>query len=125
VHGKVSILGTASEPDFDFYRLQVGQGLNPTAWLLVGEDQPEPVQDNQLGVWDTTGLDGLYALQLVVVDQDQKVNTSTIQVTGDNQPPEVAIRSPLAGQEYAYPEPDRHPAGRVQRQPELERLSST
>jgi hypothetical protein len=104
VYGKVPVLGTASGLNFDFFRLQAGQGLNPTAWLLLGEDQHKPVKDGQLGVWDTTGLDGLYALQLVVVDQDKKVNTSTIQVTVDNQPPEVAIRSPEQGQDFAYPE---------------------
>jgi membrane peptidoglycan carboxypeptidase len=104
VYGKAPVLGTASGLNFDFFRLQAGQGLNPTAWLLLGEDQHKPVKDGQLGVWDTTGLDGLYALQLVVVDQDKKVNTSTIQVTVDNQPPEVAIRSPEQGQDFAYPE---------------------
>ena len=104
VSGKVAILGTANGPDFDFYRLQTGRGLNPTAWLLLGEDEEKPVKDNQVAVWDTAGLDGLYALQLVVVDHDMKVKTATIQVTIDNLPPVIAIQSPSSGQTYPYPQ---------------------
>jgi hypothetical protein len=44
-------------------------------------------------------LDGLYALELLVVHSDQTVTTAVIQVTVDNQPPELAILNPLDGQE--------------------------
>ena len=102
VGGQVSFSGTASGADFAFYRLQVGQGLNPQAWVLVGQDVQSPVENGVLGVWDTSGLSGLFAVQLLVVRSDQRVETAVLQVTVDNQPPEVSILYPQAGIAPAY-----------------------
>jgi hypothetical protein len=105
VHGKVSIMGKAGGPDFAYYRIQVGKGLNPQKWVQIGQDASTPVPDEgELGVWDTTGLSGLYAVQLLVVSQDQRVETTNIQVTVDNQPPEVEVLYPTDGQEIAKQE---------------------
>ena len=104
VSGKVPIQGTANGPDFSFYRIQIGQGLNPQAWLQVGDDIKEPVQDDTLAVWDTTGLSGLYALQLLVGKGNQRAERSIIQVTVDNQPPTVKILDPLDGGETDSPQ---------------------
>jgi membrane peptidoglycan carboxypeptidase len=101
VHGQVAIKGSASGNGFQFYRLQTGQGLNPQTWLQVGQDVSTPVTEGQLGVWDTSGLSGLYALQLLVVRQNQGLDTAIIQVTVDNQSPTIAITSPLPGQEIS------------------------
>ncbi len=90
VGGIVTITGTAAADDLDFYRVQVGRGLNPRTWTLVGEGQ-EPVEGGKLAEWDTSGLGGLYAVQLLVVHADQRVETAVIQVTVDNRPPDVAI----------------------------------
>jgi hypothetical protein len=54
--------------------------LNPQEWIQVAEGNA-PVMDNLLAEWDTTGLSGLYAVQLQVVLSDQKVDTAIIQVT--------------------------------------------
>jgi hypothetical protein len=54
--------------------------------------------EDQLGEWDTGDTNGLYALQLLVVNQDQRVEVATIQVTVDNQNPEVRIIYPTNGQ---------------------------
>jgi hypothetical protein len=80
VNGKVQVRGSAAGADFDFYRLQYGQGLNPSQWVLIAESQT-PVADGLLGVWDANGLKGLYALQLVVIRSGQRVETYTVQVT--------------------------------------------
>jgi membrane peptidoglycan carboxypeptidase len=85
VNGVVKIVGTASGADFAYYRVQVGQGLNPQAWVQVGADGSVPVENGLLVDWDTSGLSGLYAVQLVVVHTDQRVETAVIQVTV-NQP---------------------------------------
>ncbi len=98
VRGQVTIKGSASGSGVQFYRLQAGQGLNPQSWLQVGEDMTTPVIDGQLGVWDTQGLSGLFALQLLVVRQNQDVESAIIQVTVDNQAPSLTIASPVAGQ---------------------------
>ena len=40
--------------------------------------------DGVLTEWDTRGLNGLYAVQLVVVRTDQRVETAVTQVTVSN-----------------------------------------
>lgn len=104
VSGKVTLMGTAAGEGFRFYQLQAGQGLNPQTWLAVASDGTAPVEDGVLGVWDTQGLDGLYALRLMVARQDQQVETAVIQVTVDNNLPLVRIPYPVNGQSFAYPE---------------------
>ncbi len=84
VNGQVQIKGSASGADFDHYRVQVGKGLNPQEWILVGNDSTAAVTENILVTWDTTGLDGLYAVQLQVVRTDQRVDTAIIQVNVKN-----------------------------------------
>ncbi|MEW6403645.1 MAG: transglycosylase domain-containing protein [Chloroflexota bacterium] len=81
VNGRVQIAGTAAGDDFAYYRVQVGKGLNPQNWIQVGVDVNTPVTDGLLAEWDTTGLNGLYAVQLLVVHADQRVETAIIQVT--------------------------------------------
>jgi membrane peptidoglycan carboxypeptidase len=80
VNGEVKITGTAAGNDFVSYRVLVGQGLNPQEWIQVGEGNAS-VSNDVLADWDTKGLAGLYAIQLQVVRNDQKVDTAIIQVT--------------------------------------------
>jgi membrane peptidoglycan carboxypeptidase len=81
VSGTVQIMGTASGEDFSYYRVQVGKGLNPKTWTQLGGDVAAPVENGVLAEWDTTGLSGLYAVQLQVVRSNQAVDTAVIQVT--------------------------------------------
>jgi membrane peptidoglycan carboxypeptidase len=80
VSGQVQIKGTAAGANFDHFRVLVGKGLNPQEWIQVGTDSGTAVNENILATWDTTGLDGLYAVQLQVVRTDQQVDTAIIQV---------------------------------------------
>jgi membrane carboxypeptidase/penicillin-binding protein len=100
VHGLVTVKGSASGEDFISYRLQTGEGLNPTGWTVVEGDRLTPVTDGILGTWDTSGLNGLYALQLIVLRENQRVDTATIQVTLDNLPPTVNIPYPGEGDSF-------------------------
>jgi len=77
----VKIVGTASGENFGYYRVQVGKGLNPQEWIQLGGDVITPVENGVLVDWDTKGLSGLYAVQLLVVRTDQIVDTAVIQVT--------------------------------------------
>jgi membrane peptidoglycan carboxypeptidase len=104
VSGQVAFTGRADAEGFEYFRVQVGEGLNPPTWLQIVEDVEKPVSDGQLGEWDTSGLNGLYTVQLLVVAEEQRVETATVQVTVDNQPPEVSIRYPLDGQHFTYPD---------------------
>jgi membrane peptidoglycan carboxypeptidase len=81
VNGQVQIRGTASGANFDRYRVVVGQGLNPQQWIVVGNESGTPVEDGLLATWDTTGLNGLYAVQLQVIRKDQRVDATVTQVT--------------------------------------------
>jgi membrane carboxypeptidase/penicillin-binding protein PbpC len=93
VRGKVTISGTASSQEFTSFRIEAGKGLNPEAWIQIGSTGNRPVIEGQLAIWDTTGLDGLYALRLQVIGENNLLKTSTIQVTVDNNPPKITLRT--------------------------------
>jgi membrane peptidoglycan carboxypeptidase len=82
--GKVSIQGAAAGDDLRYYRLQYGPGLNPQTWSQIGADNSSPQPEGTLAEWDTTGLNGLYALQLLVVHKDNSITTATVMVTVKN-----------------------------------------
>jgi membrane carboxypeptidase/penicillin-binding protein PbpC len=99
LQGEVRISGVAGGEGFEYYRLQYGQGLNPSSWVQIGADVAEPRSEEQLGRWDTAGLNGLYTLQLVVVRESGQVSTNEVFMTLDNQPPSLEILTPKDGQE--------------------------
>jgi hypothetical protein len=94
VQGIVEIRGTATDTAFKSYSVQVGEGINPSNWVQVGEVHTTPVTDGVLATWDTGSLDGLYAIRLTVVDQANQIKTAVIQVTVDGVPPQAVILSP-------------------------------
>jgi penicillin-binding protein 1C len=97
----VPIFGNARSGDFAFYRLEFGEGLNPAAWSQIGGDHYNQVDQNVLEYWDVRGLqDGLYTLQLTVVDNSQSFRRATIYVTVDNTPPTAAVGYPWPGRVY-------------------------
>ena len=102
VRGMLEIRGTATGEDFDYYRVQVGQGLNPQAWTKIGEDVHGTIKDNLLAVWDTSELSGLYAIQLLVVRTDQRVDIATTQISIDNESPTLQIVYPQEGETLNY-----------------------
>jgi len=102
VSGQVRIFGSATGPAFSYYRLQVGQGLNPQQWIQIGDDVDKPVKYGLLGTWDTSGLEGLYVVQLLVVRQDQRVERDILQLTIDNTKPQVEIITPSNGENIVF-----------------------
>lgn len=71
VRGRVSIIGSASIPSFQFYKVEFGFGPNPAQWSVIGDLHRSPVVNAQLEVWDTTLLpDGVYTLRLQAVKLD-------------------------------------------------------
>lgn len=99
VGGQVILEGRATSEDFAYYRLLAGKGLNPSTWVQIGEDVNRPVEQGQIGIWETQGLDGLYTIQLQVVHNDQQVDIVLLQITVDNIPPQISVSSPSEGQE--------------------------
>lgn len=101
VSGGVVITGSANLDNFALYRIEFGQGLNPTEWTQLGGDHGSPVDNGPLEFWDTQAMtEGLYTLQLTVVRHDQSFERATVQVTVDNTPPEVAVVNPPDGKVY-------------------------
>ncbi|MFC1959624.1 penicillin-binding protein [Chloroflexota bacterium] len=100
VGGVVDVRGNATLPNFQYYQLTYGAGLNPPNWTQIGEQIYVPARGALLGQWDTNGLaDGLYSLRLTGVTTDQEVQESVIQVTVDNAPPVVSISVPMPDEE--------------------------
>lgn len=98
VSGLVSIKGIAAGDNFQYYRVQVGKGVNPAQWLQIGEDISKPIFNDELIQWDTSNMEGLYAIQLTVVRNDNRIENAFSQVTVDNQPPQISILYPQAEQ---------------------------
>ncbi|MBN1317543.1 MAG: transglycosylase domain-containing protein [Anaerolineales bacterium] len=104
VNGQVELYGNVQMDNLAFYRIAFGSGLNPSAWQLIGSEHGETRNNELLEVWDVSGLDGLYSVQLTAVRHDQSIEQATIQVTVDNTPPEIFLSFPLADQEFFWPD---------------------
>ncbi len=71
VRGRVPIMGSASVPNFQFYKVELGVGPNPAQWAVIGQLHYERVINGQLEVWDTTVVpDGVYTLRVQGVKMD-------------------------------------------------------
>jgi hypothetical protein len=71
LRGVVTITGSANHPEFNRYELAFGPDPNPKdAWQVFNTLQL-PVDNNVLGLWDTSAVaDGMWALRLRVVRKD-------------------------------------------------------
>ena len=75
-------------------------GMNPGSWLQIGEEITEPGIQRRLGFWDTRELeDGIYALQLVMIQERQGIQKSSLVISVDNTPPEINLPGLPAGGE--------------------------
>lgn len=101
VKGTITLRGNARDGNFVFYRLDYGQGLNPAQWIQIGADHSETIFGGELGLWNTTGLDGLYSLRLTVVRTDSTIQESIVQVTVDNIAPTIRVLTPNRDQIFS------------------------
>jgi hypothetical protein len=81
VSGSVNIQGSADNPNFGFYTLQIAHP-GDVIWLPIQVGQ-EPVKKDLLGTWDTSSITpGEYMLKLVVTDNvGSELTPCAIQVT--------------------------------------------
>lgn len=98
VNGEVEIVGNARLEDFTHYRLAYFQGLTPNDIQTITEDTPEERNEETLGVWDVSDLNGLYTLLLTVVREDGSFEEVSVPVTVDNTAPTAAIVFPIPNQ---------------------------
>jgi hypothetical protein len=69
VSGIVQIRGTAAIPNFQFYKVEYGQGQDPGGWHSISDIHRQPVTDGVLETWNVSGFPaGVYTLRLTVVD---------------------------------------------------------
>jgi membrane peptidoglycan carboxypeptidase len=103
VRGEVEIRGNATDDNFAYYRLDYGAGTQPDVWLPISENQTESGRDIAMGTWETTGLSSgaIYTLRLQMVRTDNSLETATVPVTVDNDPPTVTLSAPEAGSVYS------------------------
>ncbi len=71
IRGVVPIIGSALVPDFQYYKVEYGNGPDPSQWFVIGSMHEASVVNGQLEIWDTTRLpDGVYSLRLRAVRRD-------------------------------------------------------
>ncbi|GAB4490408.1 MAG: hypothetical protein OHK0031_13820 [Anaerolineales bacterium] len=80
VSGKIAVRGSAGGEGFRSYRLEYGQGLNPSRWVLLAEGQ-SPLENGLLAEWQSAGLHGVYVLQLSVLRADGRIESTAVAVT--------------------------------------------
>lgn len=105
VGGVVDVRGSieATTQPLRSFQLAYGRGLNPTQWFSIGEPQTTFRPGTSLGLWDTTGLEGIYTLQLTATFADNSRDTDFVQVNIDNTPPTVRLQVGEPNQIFRYP----------------------
>jgi len=69
LNGPVQILGTANIPNFQYYKVEVGPGENPTSWSIFSDIHKSRIAGGLLDIWDPSAYPpGVYKLRLTVVD---------------------------------------------------------
>ncbi len=69
LNGPVQILGTANIPNFQYYKVELGSGENPTSWSLFSDIHKSSIAGGLLDIWDPSAYPpGVYKLRLTVVD---------------------------------------------------------
>jgi len=92
VRGIVEIRGTASGKAFSSFKVEYGEGLNPTSWKAIGGVHTIPVDNGVLERWDSRSLNGLYRLRITLSVRPPTppttapVPTSTAPMPGLQQP---------------------------------------
>ena len=103
LRGTVEVRGAVAADNLRYYQLAYGIGVNPTDWVAVNGQQTAAPSDGLLGLWDTTGLDGVYTLELTAVKNDSTRERSIVQVRVDNIPPIVILDAGAPGKIYKFP----------------------
>ncbi len=70
IRGNFAVRGAANTANFQYYKIEVGQGPNPQHWTVVGQLHYAPVTGGVLETFNSNAYPpGVYTLRLVVVDQ--------------------------------------------------------
>lgn len=98
VRGQVSIMGTATHPQFQLYKVEYAPEpvVGDESFAIIGTIYNEMVAGGQLATWDTTLVpDGSYTLRLRVVRLDGNYTENLVsQVVVANSQPEQPTETP-------------------------------
>jgi len=99
VRGQVPIMGSATHPAFQFYKVEFAREPvvgGDEVWSIIGAIVEQPVINGQLTVWDTRQVpDGSYSLRLRVVRIDGNYDEAFVrQVVVANAQPERPTETP-------------------------------
>ena len=113
VRGVVPIIGSASVPAFQYYKVEYGNGPNPENWALIEPMMNVPVINGQLVAWNTNAVpDGLYSLRLRAVKQDGNYEEFSVRgiVVANTSPTQTPTATPTQTPTGATPTPPTAPA---------------
>jgi hypothetical protein len=89
VRGTVAVVGTATSPAFLRYEIAYAQEPEAATWVSLG-GSIQPVDNGQLGIWDTRPLaDGAYALRIQVFGSDGSLTEALVR--------NIAVSNPTIG----------------------------
>ncbi|MGC8880411.1 MAG: hypothetical protein ACP5R2_14440 [Anaerolineae bacterium] len=99
VRGQVPIMGSATHPAFQFYKVEFAREPvtgGDEVWSIIGAIVEQPVINGQLTVWDTRQVpDGSYSLRLRVVRIDGNYDEAFVrQIVVANAQPERPTETP-------------------------------
>ncbi len=90
----LEIRGNVNIPNLTWYRVDYGEGLEPTRWVKINEPQTSPVVNEVLMAWDTLPFNGVYTIRVIARDTSGQEHTVSAPVTIDNVDPHVELISP-------------------------------
>ena len=109
VGGSVRIYGTALADAFASYNIDVRPANQPDTWTPIGGTHTEPVNRNQLAVWDTAGFAAdAYVIRLTVLTGTGESAVDEVNVTLVTEPPDDPYE-PNNGWEPTTPLPLNQP----------------
>jgi hypothetical protein len=127
IQGVVTIEGSASHPDFNYYELSFTYAdVSSQTWFPLSEPSTTPVTSGALGLWDTVSIaDGNYNLRLevflldgtslvAVVEKIRIRNSSPIETNTPAPVVETLTPSPIPPTPTNFPTPISPAAGNGQ-----------
>ena len=75
----IEVKGTADDIHFGNYILEAGKGTDPSEWAAIASNT-NPVPDNILGLWNVSGLDGIWTIRLAAFDSVGNLSTTSVTV---------------------------------------------
>lgn len=100
VRSILRIKGNVLIPDLNWYRVEYGEGLEPTRWTQIGELRTQPVANDVLEGWDTFPANGVYTIRVTARNTSGQEQAVRAHVTIDNTAPQVELLSPREGDEF-------------------------